>query len=142
LIPGNTGLTGSIPSEIGLLTSLTSIIFGGRWLAKKVVLTAAIASFVIILLKLTWKAYHFRRLLSNHIILPAIGNLSGSIPSEIWSMTRLVELNFGKLLDYKHVPAAAFACFNIVSVAETSLEYSPFSSSPVHACHRYQEVIS
>jgi hypothetical protein len=35
-------------------------------------------------------------------------------------------VNLSKLLDHKHVPPAVLACLVLVSVAETSLEASPF----------------
>jgi hypothetical protein len=98
LSPDYNALNGPVPTEIGLLTSLTNVDFC-KLADHKHVPTAAFSCFIIVsLLKLTWKSHHFVICGSCAILLPDNNALTGSIPSEIGLLTSLASVNLRKFL--------------------------------------------
>jgi hypothetical protein len=98
-LPDNNALTGPIPSEIGLMTSLTLM-----RLCKLVDHFIRVDSGFCLFhkkLKPNLEAFQFSlfTVLSVHDMgIPAGNGLSGPIPTDIGGLTNLVILNFGKLL--------------------------------------------
>ena len=84
-------LTGSIPTEVGLMTELTSLVLSERLFSVLLVCfeTKHIHSFF---------ASNFFSLIFFHIILVDSNKLTGSIPTEIGLLTKLTNVRLGKRL--------------------------------------------
>ena len=104
-------LTGSIPTEVGLLTELTGLDFGKRLLS---VLLLCSETKQISCLLLT-----FFSLIFSHIILIDYNELTGSIPTEVGLLTELSYLDLGS----KQLFSVLLVCF------ETKHIHSFFASN-------------
>jgi len=92
-------LTGSIPTEIGSLTSLTDLSFC-KYRAKNMYITLLCLNdwlwrLSIFISHRYYIAYHLYRI-SNTTKYTAVNYLTGSIPTEIGSLTSLTDLSFSK----------------------------------------------
>jgi hypothetical protein len=101
LLPADNDLTGSIPSEIGWMTSL-SILYLSKF-----------ACFSIRSSSETTLTHMSRLLLSCVIVLLAFNGLSGSIPGEIGNLPGITALYLSKLLE-KFATKPTIACMAIV----------------------------
>ena len=92
----NNSLTGSIPSEIGLLTELTNLELG-KWL-----IWVLIYLFIYISSERRHYSIQFPHMTHHHVVLVFVLNLAGdnsltgSIPSEIILLTELTYIDLGK----------------------------------------------
>jgi hypothetical protein len=100
LLPDHGDLTGTIPTEIGLLKILTILDLSKSIDHFRNASIAVFSCFVIMSLpKLTWKPHNFVISCSCAIFLPDDNGLNGSIPSDIGLMTILTDLDLRKSID-------------------------------------------
>ena len=97
-------LTGSIPSEIGLLTSL-KVIYLGKWL-NQLLCCCLLWFFILVFSPCHFNVYHV--LLSNTL---GGNDLTGSIPSEIEFLTSLETIYIGKWLNRIKYYWVALECY-------------------------------